>query len=203
MSSGSTLSSDLGNPEICLQYYKATLGFAFFITRSVVCPRRVWKSGRDRIARSGWRITRTIICRIRIGSMPMSLTISVSPPSGVARSVGQRGYPLFVRPRMARDIFNFWTTVSLRRIEFNHWELARNGNPTSRFLRSAVARNADRSRRRWLRASAAPISETQGPISQEDGTVIQMPSGDEMIPDVLHCTLPFSPPPGIAGSKVG
>ena len=203
MSSGCTLSSDLGNPEICLQYSKATLGFAAFITRSVICARRVWESGRGRIARSGLRITRTIICRIRIGSMPMSLTISVSPPSGVSRSVGQRWYSLFVRPRMARDIFNFRTSVSLRRIEFNHWELARNGNPTSRFLWSAVARDADRSHRRWLRASVAPISGTQGPISQEDGTVIQMPSGDEMIPDVLHCTLPFSPPPGIAGSKVG
>ena len=94
MSSGSTLSSDLGNPEICLQYYKATLGFAFFITRSVVCARRVWEPGRDRIARSGLRITRTIICRIRIGSMPMSLTISVSPPSqcwyAVLGSVGTR-----------------------------------------------------------------------------------------------------------------
>ena len=98
MSSGSTLSSDLGNPEICLQYYKATLGFAFFITRSVVCPRRVWKSGRDRIARSGWRITRTIICRIRIGGMPMSLAISVSPPSGFLDSVRLRRYPLIVRP---------------------------------------------------------------------------------------------------------
>ena len=179
------------------------MGFAFFINRSVICARRVWESSRDRIARSGLRITRTIICGIRIGSMPMSLTISVSPPSGVFRSVGQRWCPLFVRPRMARDIFDLWTTVSLRRFESNRWELARNANPTLRFLRSAVARNADRSRRRWLRASVAPITETQCPISQEDGTAHQMPSGDEMIPDVPHCTLPLSPPLGIVGSGAG
>ena len=103
---------------------------------------------------------------------------------------------------MARDIFGLSTSASLRRIEFNRWELlvCAVRNPTVRFLCSAVARNVDRNRRWWLRANVPPISETQGTISQEDGPVLQMPSGNEMIPEVLHFSLPLSPPLGIAGT---
>ena len=40
------------------------------------------------------------------------------------RRIGQRRYPPYAHPAMARDLFDIRTTVCLHRMEINRWELA-------------------------------------------------------------------------------
>ena len=45
-----------------------------------------------------------------------------------------------------------------------------------------------------------PISEGQGPLTMADGTALEAPSDDEMVPDLPQGTLPFRPPLGLVDS---
>ena len=44
--------------------------------------------------------------------------------SAIFLRIGMRQYPLHVEPRVARDLFDLRNIVRLRRVEFNHWDLA-------------------------------------------------------------------------------
>ena len=77
-------------------------------------------------------------------------------------------------------------------MESNRWDLApqrntqQNQNPNLNNFWSVVARNIDRASRRCQRTNASPISETYGPITLDDATVLQVPSDEKVIPEVQH-----------------
>ena len=99
----------------------------------------------------------------------------------VFRRIRLRQVPPYVHLLMARDTFDPWAAVSLRRIELNYWALARypdfrrSGNQTLRILWSAAAANIDRNSRRWPRAFSPCLSETRRPIRLEVEPVPSMP----------------------------
>ena len=66
---------------------------------------------------------------------------------------------------------------------------------------SAVEGNRDRSRQRWLRGRASPLSETMGPVTLDDESVPQIPSDGEMISAEQQIPLPLSPPFDLVTSK--
>ena len=96
---------------------------------------------------------------------------------------------------MARDLFELRNIARVRRMEFNHWELAplpgrqHSVNPTLHMFWSAVKRNADRCPRRRLRARASHLSETFGPTDDEmlpaeqRGSLPRFPAFDSAGPD--------------------
>ena len=55
---------------------------------------------------------------------------------------------------------------------------------------SATERNIDRFRGRWLRARPFPLSDTMGPITLDDGSVLQVPLHAGALPVEHH----FPPP---------
>ena len=63
-----------------------------------------------------------------------------------------------------------------------------------------VRRTFDRLRRRWARPRASLPSETVGPITLDDGCVLQVPSDDKMPPVEQHVPLSLSPPCASANS---
>ena len=66
---------------------------------------------------------------------------------------------------------------------------------------SAGEGNLDRFRRRLARARASPLSETMGPITLDDGSVLQAPSDDEMLPVEQHIPLSLSAPSDLVNSE--
>ena len=110
---------------------------------------------------------------------------------------------------MARDFFDLWDIVRIRRSEFDHWELPprperhHNVNPNLHMAWAAAERNVGRFRRRWLRARASPLSEAFGPISQETGSGLQVPSDYEINPVEPRGTLSLPPPFDFVGSGSG
>ena len=44
--------------------------------------------------------------------------------SKISRRNGMRQYSLCALPQMTRDLFDLWDIARLRRVAFNHWELA-------------------------------------------------------------------------------
>ena len=69
---------------------------------------------------------------------------------------------------------------------------------------SFVAAGAiDRASRRWIRAPISPISRAQGPLAMADGTVLQVPSGDERVPNPTEWPPSLHPTFGYADSSLG
>ena len=56
-----------------------------------------------------------------------------------------------------------------------------------------MARNIDRVRRRRQRATASPLSQAQRHITLGDGTALQVPSKDEMVPEARKGPLSLNP----------
>ena len=77
---------------------------------------------------------------------------------------------------MAKDMFDLWHMVLLRRIELNCWEMVsppnprHTGNPNLHVLWSVAASNIDRARRRWRRATLSPISDAHMAITMAKGS---------------------------------
>ena len=94
---------------------------------------------------------------------------------------------------MARDVFDLWHLVYLRRIGFTCFVLAprpnlpRAGDPDVRVFGPLVVTGwstVRRARRQWTRANLSPLSEAQGRLTMADGTSVRPPSGDETVPKV-------------------
>ena len=72
--------------------------------------------------------------------------------------------------------------------------IQRDGDANLRIFWPVVPRKMDRSRRRWRRANISPISGGQGPHTMADGAELQVPSDDEMAPDLPQGSLSVRPP---------
>ena len=98
-------------------------------------------------------------------------------------------------------MFELWRLVYPRRVKFIQWELVpsplppNTDDPNLRVFWSDLARNVDRARRRCIRASISPKSDTQRPLTMDDGTKLQVPSEDEAAPDLPHTRTSLIPPP--------
>ena len=68
-----------------------------------------------------------------------------------------------------------------------------NGDPNLLVLRPVATRRKGGARRRSIRTSISPISKTQGPLTMADGTALQVPSENEMVPDHPKWPLPSRP----------
>ena len=74
--------------------------------------------------------------------------------SAIFRRIGTRQYPLYIHRQAAPDLRDPWNIVSIRRMDFNHCELApqadrpHNVYATLRMFWLAVERNIDRFRGR-------------------------------------------------------
>ena len=109
-------------------------------------------------------------------------------------------FPLYVQPRVAREWFAPWEIICTPRMGHFQWELTPRRermddvHPASGAYWPPKQENLDHFRRCWLRARASPLSETMGPISLDDGSVLEVPSDDESIPVEQHIPLSLRPP---------
>ena len=55
-------------------------------------------------------------------------------------------------------------------------------------------RNIDRASRRWRREDIPPIPGERGPLTLADGTALQIPPGDETVPDLPQGVSPYAIP---------
>ena len=76
-------------------------------------------------------------------------------------------------------------------------------DPNLLIFLSVSPRNIEHARRRWIRASISPISNTQWPPAMADGAALQVPSGDETVPDRPEVPLSFRTTFGFVDSSSG
>ena len=97
------------------------------------------------------------------------------------------------------DAGNVDGVVCFRRVELRHLGLLssplfpNNRDPNLLISRPVATRKKGGARRRSSRASISPISKTQGPLTMADGTALQVPLENEMVPDHPRWPLPLRP----------
>ena len=87
-------------------------------------------------------------------------------------------------------MFELRRIIFMRPMGWINWDLIPSREPPSvsegfsGVYREIASRDIDCARRRWLRTQVSPICGGSGPVTSNDNTVLQSPSGVEIAPEL-------------------
>ena len=119
-----------------------------------------------------------------------------APLSALFRRIGDCRFPTFLTPEVSIELLDCSARRVLcgRRVDFNRGCMApgnldsQEDKPDRSVYWNAVARNADRAKRRWLGARSRSHLEPFGPVTFSDGTALDVPPNVEVATNVSSST---------------